>query len=978
MLVLFKKKLNLIFISLCFAITASSWAKVPKGKKTGVSFDKALPEDISNENFPDRIESFDFPNANLEDLIKAISKLTGMNFILDSSLKTQKISIIAPSSITVAEAYKAFLSALSANKLSVVKSGAFWKIRKEEDIHKDNIEVYSGDYFPSTDQLITRIIKLKYIAAEDFRKSITYLLSQNNKVSSHEASNSLIISDYGAVIERIMKIVYELDVPGLEEDIYIVPVEHASSDELAVTLRELLSLGKTSITRAKRNVSRRSKSFSLSPKFKSQGAEVRLKISHIIPDARTNSLIVRADKRGIERVRDLVKKLDIEESTEKVWVYNVLYGTAEDVYNTLMGIKPAKRGDNNRRNSRFFVSPNNNRGNTQGKSSSSSLFGDEVNILADHNTNSLIISANSKYEYEKVLNVLKKIDVPRDQVFIQAIILEMIVGRGNNTEFNLAGALGSLIGTESLGKESSVFRSIGESAIAGFLSNSIGLSNLQQASFGPGLILGLPFIKLLESLKIEGFSNRESIREQYPEFDDMNEESKREILESAVRADTNNSLRQSLSTSFLPLVRLLRKSDNINVLSTPQITTLDNVTAFIEVGENAPVGISNTTAGAGISQQNIDREDITLKLEITPLINPESGTVQMEIKQKFDDFSERSSLAADLNRQAVSVVKRNIETQMVLHNGETAVLGGLLSDKKVTNHNKVPLLGDIPFVGWLFKGSDVKTEKRNLLVFITPTIISGMEQKEKTKEILDKKLEERIEFIEGYMKGKDPHKEILKDLVPRSQVAKKKYIETLETEEVEETSKKKRSSFFDRFKRKPKKPKTDRNKIENSYLEEEKVEEEDLDTEDLDRDKFETDDDWVIDESGNVENNQREETDSDFEEELEEADSDELETDPAESAPIESNQQQEYDSNDLEESLILEEPEDFLETPPSTLDTGQERESLDRENLEDENSIEEDLDSKDRDLEGLDISLDDEDSIVDSIDSLFIEENNLE
>ena len=771
----------MIFILLGFILqtTYPSIAQSPKGKQTGVSFDQALPEDISNENFPNRIESFDFPKANLLDLVQAISKLTGMNFILDTSLNSKQISIIASSPITVAEAYKAFLSALSANNYSVVKSGAFWKIQAIDKIHKDNIEVYSGDYFPSTDQLITRIIKLKYISAKDFEASIKWLLSQDNKSSSHEPSNSLIISDYGSVIERIMKIVYEIDVPGLEEEVYTIEVEHASAEDLAVILRELLSIGRSSNNTRKSRLSRtsRSKSIVLSPSFKSQSGESRSKISHIIPDERTNSLIVRADTKGIERVRSLVKKLDKEANLSRtggVWVYNVLYGTAEEVYNTLMGIKPAQEKGSHSR-SRYFVT-NSNKGSTQKRSSESPLF-KGVNIMADSNTNSLIVSARSKYEYGRVLNVLKKIDVPRDQVFIQAIILEMIVGRGNVSDFNLAGALSLLFRDLKSSKEDkSVFRELGESALAGFFSSSFGLGSIQQAQFGPGLILGLPFLKLFESLGVDAFG--ENSNSNLPaDWDDLKSNERETYLNAQARASVNNyasnPLRQSLATSFLPIVKLLRKSDNVNILSTPQITTLDNVPAFIEVGENAPVGLSNTATVTGVSQ-NTERADVTLKLEIVPFINPESGTVQMDIKQKFDDFSQRSSLAADLNRQAVSIVKRNIETKMVLHDGETAVLGGLLSDKKVTNANKVPLLGDLPFVGWLFKGSDVQTEKRNLLVFITPTIISGNQQKEKSQKILDNSLEDRIEFIEKNMKGRDPHENILEDLVPRSKVVKNK------------------------------------------------------------------------------------------------------------------------------------------------------------------------------------------------------------
>ena len=199
-----------------------------------------------------------------------------------------------------------------------------------------------------------------------------------------------------------------------------------------------------------------------------------------------------------------------------------------------------------------------------------------------------------------------------------------------------------------------------------------------------------------------------------------------------------------------------------------QLTTLDNVSAFIEVGENAPIGLTRT-ATAGINSQNsVERADITLRLDITPRINPESRTVQMDIKQKFDDFSNRSSTASELASRGVHIVKRNIETKMVLHDGETAVLGGLLRDKETITENKVPLLGDIPVLGWLFKGKDVTKEKTNLLVFITPTIIKGEGQRAKTKQILGKKLEERIHFIKKYMKGQDPHGEALDQLIPLS------------------------------------------------------------------------------------------------------------------------------------------------------------------------------------------------------------------
>ncbi len=760
------------FLLFSLSFSSSVSFSVPQGKTTGVTFDEALPEDISNENFPDRIDGFNFPEANLLDLVKAIGKLTGVNFIVDPSLQGKRISIITPSSITVAEAYKAFLSALAANGYTIIKSGAFWKIQTTEKSHKDNTEVYSGDYFPNTDQLITRIISLKHINSGEFANSIKWLLSQDNKISNLESSNSIILSDYGSVIERIMKIVYEMDIPGSEEKVQIIPIRYASAEDLAEMLASLLfieSKSKSSFSPARRRNKR-----TVTPSVIKKESSGTLKISRIIPDARTNSLVISANEEGVKRIHELVSKLDtpVDASiTGGVYVYNVLHGPAEEVHNTLMGIKPSKATDKNGLENLSSFSTPSKLGIGRRKASSASsvespLF-QNVKIMSDSNTNSLIISARNRYDYERVLSVLKKIDVPRDQVFIQAIIIEMITRDGDNREFNLAGILNQMFKKTFENNSNYGFLDILGSSLAGFLSQPFSMANLEKATVGPGLILSLPFNKLFNLNKEETQGVNLSASENTL-LQGWSDEEQSNYLENARRQNINSSINQVLQHSYIPLIRMLKTVTNVNVLSTPQLTTLDNVKAYIEVGENVPVGLKNTSAVGSIAQNSVDFKDVTLKMEIVPRINPESGTVQMAIKQKFDDLSDEIPTASELAAISVRTVKREIETVMVLHDGETAVLGGLLRDKETKINKKVPLLGDIPILGWLFKGSEVQKEKRNLLVFITPTIIKGKRQKEESKEILGKKLEERIHFIKKYMKGRDPHAETLKKLIPHS------------------------------------------------------------------------------------------------------------------------------------------------------------------------------------------------------------------
>ena len=737
-----------------------------KKQKRKVDFSRKLPEEISSENFPDRIDGFDYPNANLLDLVKAMSELTGINFIVDPSIKGKKISIIASSPITVAEAYRAFLSALASGGYTLVKAGAFWKVIPVKNAHKDNTEVYSGDYFPNTDQLITRIIKLKHINAKEFANSIKWLLSQDQKISSQESSNTIILSDYGSVIERVMKIIEEMDVPGSQEIIKIFPIKYASAGEIAGILQDLLSVSSSSgrnrfIHRSGGNKKNIGKS------FKDKSKSGNMKISTIIPDSRTNALVVSANNSGLSRIEELIGKLDVPVDasvTGGVYVYSVLYGTADELYQTLMGIKsskPQSKGKSSSRSSSFPSSRRSGRGSFSGYGAQQSVLFENVKIMPDSNTNSLIISAKNKYDYEKVLSVLQKIDIPRDQVFIQAIIVEMNVGKGNDRRFNLAASLSNSLFNDIFSIEESDFLG---SSVAGFLSQGFGLSTLQKSSFGPGLVLGVPFIKALEEIGVlDSITEGLLSRADYP-----GDEEGQKSYDKDVKTEKRKVLGQA-GTAFIPLIRLLKRNSNANVLSTPQIIALDNAEAFIEVGENAPVSLTSTAAGVGVSQSGVDRADITLKLTITPRINPESGTVRLEIDQKFDDFSDQSPQASALASRAINIIKRNIKTEMILNDGETAVLGGLLTDKETVTEDKVPLLGDIPVLGWLFKGSNVERRKKNLLVFITPSIIRGEEHKQKTGEILAQKLKERIDFIKKYMKGRDPHGEILKQLTDKGQ-----------------------------------------------------------------------------------------------------------------------------------------------------------------------------------------------------------------
>lgn len=208
-------------------------------------FAKANAEDITSENFPETIESFDFPNVEITDIIKAISELTGKNFIIDSTVRG-KITIIAPSKITVAEAYKAFLSSLAINGFTVVPSGGFLKIRNARSAQRDGIDIYSGSYYPNSDQMITKVVHLKHITADTVKQQLGRLLNSSyGEIEAYPQTNSIIISDFGSSIDRIMKIINQLDVPGFEEQLEVVGIKYATAKNIADLIDKIVNKGQS-------------------------------------------------------------------------------------------------------------------------------------------------------------------------------------------------------------------------------------------------------------------------------------------------------------------------------------------------------------------------------------------------------------------------------------------------------------------------------------------------------------------------------------------------------------------------------------------------------------------------------------------------------------------------------------------------------------------------------------------------------------
>lgn len=714
-------RMKLILTIVLSAFFSSAWAQ-PEATKEGntlkatdgsTTFANANPEDITNENFPNMIESFDYPNANIEEVVKAISKLTGKNFILEKGV-AGTISIIAPSQITVAEAYKAFLTALALNGLTVVPSGKFLKIRKVQDATTDSIETYAGAYFPTSDMLITRIVKLQYINAEELQKTLRPLSNKLGDITPYAPTNSLIITDLGSNVERLVNIINQLDVPGFEEKLATIPIKHARAKDISDLIDQIINKDDKNknnapgIPRFRSNIRNQGST--------SGGAA---NYSLVIPDQRTNSIIVVGNEAGISRIRGLVAKLDFKLRAEDeggVYVYFIRHGEAEKIANILNGVATESTKSNQQAASGGNAQSNA----TPAQAQSQAVFGGDVKVAADKDNNSLIVTA-SRQDFDIVKSILTKIDIPRDQVFVKTIIMEM---NANDTVNWGIDYYKFAEDTNGVGR-------------AGFRSTT-DISKLVSPGSDSGGLLGFGSGSLVD-VTIAG---------------------------------------QTTSVpSLVGLVNFLKSQTNANVLSTPQITALDNEEAEIIVAQNVPVGQTTQTTSTGISNAGIERRDVELKLVITPFISPDTDSVRLKIDQKVENLAQAITFGGD-NQQAPSIQKRSVKTNVIVNSNETAVIGGLLQDNESETITKVPVLGDIPILGWLFKGKNVQKTKQNLLVFITPKIIRNSQD---AADLLNSKLNERVDFIQQNMKGRDVHG-YETDKIPRKRISEgetQEYIEEL-------------------------------------------------------------------------------------------------------------------------------------------------------------------------------------------------------
>lgn len=648
---------------------------------------------------PEIVESFDFPDTDIMEITRHMQKLTGINLILDKDVKG-KVSIIAPTPITVGDAWKAYLAALNMAGYSLIKTGAFYKVINARDIRYTPTKIYTGNYTPDTENYLMRVISLKHVSAAEIARNFRPFMSRYGRLIDIKQTNTIIIADTGSNINRLAKMVKFLDVAGHEEALQIVKVRNSSAQEIAKLLDNILKGGSGATA---------GRAGSATPRFTGgSGSETsQSSISRIIAEPRTNSIIAMANADGARQLKDLINKLDVKlvsSSSNRVHVYYLNYGDSEELSKTLSSIvtgAAAKDGAAGANRFASFSGPSEN-----------PIFSAEVKITSDKNNNALVVTA-SPTDWLTLKDVIGRLDIPRDQVYVEGMILEANVEKIREFGVEFVGAYGA-----------------GNVQRAGFTSTNTKLLNL--------LATGVP-------TSIGGL------------FGGIGIGPSRTINVPGATGGSAGTARVNAVNAF---VKAVASHGSTNILATPQILALDNTEATFEVGETVPTQNSTIATGGVQSFSNVDQE-AKLSLKITPQINKVTRFVKLKINQKIDDFKQGATPTAN---GGLPKTTRSAITEVMVRDRDTIAMGGLLREIERVNNAKVPLLGDIPVLGWLFKSQSKSTTKVNILFFMTPKILSPYAKtaSSNTKELVDRRTKGMKDMFED--DETDPNAKLSKSL----------------------------------------------------------------------------------------------------------------------------------------------------------------------------------------------------------------------
>ena len=675
---------------------------------SGSAFAQEPPQEVVVE---DDMVQLDFNDVELSVVIDTIARLTGKNFIYDDRVRG-RVTIVSPTKISLEAAYTVFESVLQVKGFTTVQGpGGAMKVIPIREAKESNIETIRGTRkTPQSDRFITRLIPLHYIDAESITNTLKPLVSKDASMVAYPPTNTVILTDAASNISRILAILSSIDVETYKEELTVIKVRHADATTLATQLSEIFG-AETTAPSPRQRVRARRAAAAATPATTAEGvSKGRVRI---LTDERTNSLIVLASRQRMAELREVVRRLDVPVTGGgRIHVYYLRNADAEELAATLTGLLSGQPGGGAGQPGQ--ATP-------QALRAAITELSEGVMVTADAPTNSLVIQA-SQEGYATISQVVALLDIPRPQVLVEALIMEVDVGDSEDLGFNGLARIFRGNSAYTIGSITDV-----TNLPPGF-SNPPGLgpidppdpvdppleppSALSSALLGP--LLGSVADSLVSNFVAAG---QVDTTERDPE--------------------TGEILGGSLIQGIITASATIRGTE---ILSAPHILTMDNEEAEIKVGDNIPIVTSRVQSAAGVTaagtlatSQNIERQDIGITLRVTPQIS-EGDNLRLKIFQEITDVNLALSLVTsgggNVDEIGVSLSKRTVENTVVVADDETVVIGGLISTSYQDSVNKVPWLGDIPFLGWLFKTTSRNITKKNLLIFLTPHIVRNAEELE--------------------------------------------------------------------------------------------------------------------------------------------------------------------------------------------------------------------------------------------------------
>jgi general secretion pathway protein D len=647
-----------------------------------------------------RFVVLNFDNADIETVIQAASEIVGFNYVLAPDVRG-KVTVQTSGRIAQEEVFGVLLAILEVQGFTAVKSGNLYKIVRIEGARERAVPTIVGpkaDPNRTTDEIITQIVPIKFSSVADLSALLRPLISTRGTLIAHRETNVLIITDAASNVKRLLDIIRLVDVQVAQEELQIIPISYADAGELATILTQLFASGRVRFTAPGTPpvpAAPPTPGVPTLPGAAGQppgGSADRVPL--ILPERRSNSLIVHAKKHEVETIKRLVSQLDVNiYGGRRVFIYYAENAKSKDLAATLNAIYGARDGSTTTSSSMspssttpartgapapptLYPTPAGGVTGPGGANASDVLAEGQVRFIADEVTNAVIVTTFPR-SWTEIEHTIKQLDRMPRQVLIEVLVAE--ISLTEDIRLGIDWAVRS-------GRFSFVNTNTGPPALPTTPPPEGGLMTLPSGVAGPAKLLG-PFGQGLTAFTFS-------------------------------------------TDQFIAMLNALASENKVNIVSNPHILTSENKKAVINVSTSVPVVTSQTTGQvaaattstttttttAGLNQ-TVEYRDAGVILTVTPRIG-EQGTVALDVKQEVNQIG---SPVAPTN--SPSFIKREAETSVVLLSRQTLVLGGLIQDKLTTTDRGIPLLKDIPLIGYLFRFTERLVDKTELLLLITPRVV---------------------------------------------------------------------------------------------------------------------------------------------------------------------------------------------------------------------------------------------------------------